>query len=529
MDPNRVQRGQACVPCHTRKKKCDTLRPSCTTCTRSHLQCEYSPVSARQGYVRALTARVEELENRLATMSNSSSRSAEGQDAEVSTTVPASGLCAAAPASVVDPVSGEIVEWLQDILIDTMIANRHRYSLYLNISTLRSPPQPLLNAMNLVACHILTTSAGPETSPTPQQLECLQSKMLSKVYAGVHDSLENARDLLSGAVCAPALAAQYLLEVGRFAEAHWLAGSAVRFAISSGIQTITSHQWTPGSGDSSNQSHDEIPQESSSSFLVPPRDAQEQRDRLMAWWLAYTADGLIEIVAKLPSTLRAEILACVGDVEANLAGFRTIPAVFPLPEGMYGDDPHGPEMSSISILNLLSEDGAPAIPQDGSSSSVFAMRLKAITFYHVVVSVNDDIRSTGRLLDPNMSRRIFARISAFIAQLPSLSYRESPGSPHEHPGSVNLDVVVAYMLAHTATIRLYTTSALPDDLQNQLNAALAIGQLIAALDGEEVRMQSQVLTMCCSDAFEVLSSDDNTQRASLELQTLTSFMERLKV
>ena len=115
-------------------------------------------------------------------------------------------------------------------------------------------------------------------------------------------------------------------------------------AISSGIQTIASHQWAPSSGEHSTQSHDEIAPEPSSSFLVPPRDAQEQRDRLMAWWLAYTADGLIEIVAKLPSTLRAEILACVGDVEANLAGFRVIPAVFPLPEGMYGD---------VSLFSML--------------------------------------------------------------------------------------------------------------------------------------------------------------------------------
>ena len=108
-------------------------------------------------------------------------------------------------------------------------------------------------------------------------------------------------------------------------------------AISSGIQTISSHHWIPGGGDNLSEGHGAHPLESSSSFLVPPRDAQEQRDRLMTWWLAYTADGLIEIVAKLPSTLRAEILACVGDVEANLAGFRVIPAVFPLPEGMYGD------------------------------------------------------------------------------------------------------------------------------------------------------------------------------------------------
>lgn len=83
------------------------------------------------------------------------------------------------------------------------------------------------------------------------------------------------------------------------------------------------------------QTSDTNPLGSSDSFLVPPRSAQEQHDRLMAWWLAYTADGLIEIVAGLPSTLRAEILVCLGDVEANLAGSKAIPAVFPLPEWMY--------------------------------------------------------------------------------------------------------------------------------------------------------------------------------------------------
>lgn len=120
------------------------------------------------------------------------------------------------------------------------MAHRRRYSLYHNVSTLQSPPQPLLNAMNLVACHILTASAGPETQPTLQELESLKPVLLSKVYAGVRNSLENAQDLLAGAVCGPALAAQYLLEVGRFVEAHWLAGSAVRFGESAALQSYLS-------------------------------------------------------------------------------------------------------------------------------------------------------------------------------------------------------------------------------------------------------------------------------------------------
>lgn len=114
-----------------------------------------------------------------------------------------------------------------------------------------------------------------------------------------------------------------------------------------------------------------------------------------------------------------------------------------------------------------------------------------------------------RIIDFTISSRIFTRISAFIERLPNLSYRESAGSPHEHTGSINLDVVMAYMLAHTATIHLYSTSILPDDLQNRLGAALAIGQLADALQGEEMRMRSQVLMVSCLYCY-LLDSALNT-------------------
>lgn len=52
----------------------------------------------------------------------------------------------------------------------------------------------------------------------------------------------------------------------------------------------------------------------------------------------------------------------------------------------------------MSILDLLSQDNAFVASQDGSSRSVFAMRLKAMTVYHAAISVNDSSRSTGRLL-----------------------------------------------------------------------------------------------------------------------------------
>ncbi|CEL51755.1 hypothetical protein RSOLAG1IB_00290 [Rhizoctonia solani AG-1 IB] len=72
-------------------------------------------------------------------------------------------------------------------------------------------------------------SADSDTRPTLQELEELKGALLKRVHNGIHTSLEGARDLVAGVVCAPALAAQYLLQVGKFAEAHWLASNAARF------------------------------------------------------------------------------------------------------------------------------------------------------------------------------------------------------------------------------------------------------------------------------------------------------------
>ncbi|KAG8735618.1 hypothetical protein FRC10_010351 [Ceratobasidium sp. 414] len=368
----------------------------------------------------------------------------------------------------VDPVSGEIAPWLQEILLTTMIANRHHYNLYLHISALESPPQPLLNAMNLVACHILSSFAGSNTRPSLQDLDIIKTMLLSKVYSGIHASLENARDLLAGAVCAPALAAQYLLEVGRFAEAQWLASNAIRFAVSSGIHTIATHWPTPTNTPQPIQSANNPRQlgAPNSSFLVPPRNAQEHHDRLMVWWLAYAADGLVEVVAGLPSALRAEILASLGDVEAYLGGAARVPAVFPLPENMYEYEFSELNTHGIDISQLLLGDG----PQDASSGSVFASSLKALTFYHAAALI-DDCHRTGRSI-------------AFIEQA------TIPGDGNH----VNApDMISACMLAHTATIRLYGTTLLIGEQRRRAEAASAIAHLSATLTDKEIHAQPRLL------------------------------------
>ncbi|KAF8756944.1 hypothetical protein RHS01_03773 [Rhizoctonia solani] len=188
-------------------------------------------------------------------------------------------------SSLIDPHSGEVVDWLQDILRPTLIINRRQYNLYLDTTTLKSPPRPLLHAaMNLIACHIISLSANADTHPSLQELEELKRVLLKNVHNGIHMCLENAQDLVAGVVCAPALAAQYLLQVGKFAEAHWLSSTAIRFGTVQPYPAApyhVGHQWVGGDGDNSS-SRGIISSEPVGTLLVPASNAAEHHDRSMA-------------------------------------------------------------------------------------------------------------------------------------------------------------------------------------------------------------------------------------------------------
>lgn len=90
-----------------------------------------------------------------------------------------------------------------------------------------------------------------------------------------------------------------------------------------------SQQWypegqgvVPGSGDS---------------FLVPASSAREHYDRCMSWWLAFAADGMVEIVSGLPSALRPEMQVHLnlGEVASSVGDPRYITTAFPLAEDAF--------------------------------------------------------------------------------------------------------------------------------------------------------------------------------------------------
>ncbi|KAJ1309689.1 hypothetical protein OPQ81_006454 [Rhizoctonia solani] len=416
----------------------------------------------RQSRIQALQSRVEELEAVLTDMNMQHPLS------EARSSPPLSPL--------IDPSSGEVVSWLQDILRPTLIANRRHYNLYLDITTLRSPPQPLLHAMNLVACHILSLSADSNTRPTLQELEELKSILLKRVHNGIYMSLEGARDLIAGVVCAPALAAQYLLQTGKFAEAHWLASNAIRFAVSCGLHTIVGHTWiNEGNGSSPGST---VSSGSASSFLVPAANPREYYDRCMSWWLAFAADAMVEIVAKLPSALRPELRACIGDMECGIGGTRG---------DCYSLSTHGTCNSPLLGTPGLGIDelflGSYGNIQDPSTSSVFSMRLKSMALFEIAALLDDDARSS-QSLGSDVFQLVEQSISRFIETLPGLNYYEPAhaGVPLTNDAPVNSNMVTTYMIIYAAKIRLLGASTMTSSSQNRLDIALSVGGLAAALN-----------------------------------------------
>ncbi|CAE6415615.1 unnamed protein product, partial [Rhizoctonia solani] len=384
----------------------------------------------------------------------------------------------------------------------TLIANRRHYNLYLDTATLRSPPPPLLHAMNLVACHILSLSANSNTRPTLQELEELKSILLKRVHSGIHMSLEGARDLIAGVVCAPALAAQYLLQVGKFTEAHWLSSSAIRFAVSCGLHTIVGHRWidegngsSPGSTASSR---------SGTTFLVPAASAREYYDRCMSWWLAFAADGMVEIVAKLPSALRPELRACIGDTESGIGRTRSIITSFPLMENAYEQSSGQLDTPGIGMEDLFLE-GYGSI-QDPSMRSIFAIRLKSMAFFETAALLYDDSRTT-QSLGHDVFHRVDQSVSSFIETLPGLAYYEPThaGISPASDGSTNPNMIVAYMLAYTAKIHLLSANATAYSLQHRLDVALAVGRLATALDVVPDLGAAPLIARACSEALNVIS------------------------
>lgn len=74
----------ACVLCRKRKLKCDGTKPSCGTCTRLSHDCSYDEVrrksGPKRGYVKALEARLAQVETMLKTQDDAPTGSKEGQN-----------------------------------------------------------------------------------------------------------------------------------------------------------------------------------------------------------------------------------------------------------------------------------------------------------------------------------------------------------------------------------------------------------------------------------------------------------------
>jgi hypothetical protein len=158
-------------------------------------------------------------------------------------------------------------------------------------------------------------------------------------------------------------------------------------------------------------------------------------------------------------------------------------------------DTPGPVISAILL-------GTSSNAQDVGMSSVFAMRLKSMTFFGVAALLDENFLTdqsfsmcqcsgpsvqplSSQQTDPqetDVRQRIDQSLSSFIEALPGLTYQESAhgSTPPANDTLVNPDIIITYMLAYSAKIRLHSFSNASS--QTCLDTALLMGRLVTAFD-----------------------------------------------
>lgn len=105
------------------------------------------------------------------------------------------------------------------------------------------------------------------------------------------------------------------------------------------------------------------------------------------------------------------------------------------------------------------------------------------------------------LQDAGLPYNVDQRISAFIAGLPNLTYQDPSDTANGIEGQINPDMVMVYMLAYTAKLRLLASDALVNNGEQRFETSMAVGRLAAGLQGETHYGWSQIVKVSTSVFF----------------------------
>ncbi|KAF8344517.1 hypothetical protein F5887DRAFT_970299 [Amanita rubescens] len=495
-----LKRGRACMNCRFLKIKCDGVKPTCGPCRRHPKEddCEYSdgPTRSRtqilEETVTRLETRLYELEHPnettpAVTLHDPYTRLHEGEPRTYSPpllTFSDSGSGARLPIRSYHAKSTDIDYAGPNIpnpgrhytssplvgtedpppivvsnLLDKFTPHAIVFGLFLNPVRIRNsillvpghhtrPTPALTSAICLWGTHVsrsapCDTSSTPSTllnpplpPPPPQQHERLYlQRALHHIST---DLLGNHPLKVLHTLQAHILLSYYFLRTGRFLEAKLQCGTATFLATSSGMHKIRS----------ANAAHP-APigvQADSLMYMPPPRDGEEEAERIAGFWTVYTLSKMLGVALESPS-------AVCGMFETPGMCIDT-PWPFDVDEGeqkVMPDEIKG----SYTIRSFLVGNVPP------STFSYFAMSTQAAVLLHRATHLSGTWSPSMQPRDyqnyANLFQSTHHLIDVFRAALPPLTRTtpvSSPISPHGENYHFR-SLLLAHALVDAAIIKLH--------------------------------------------------------------------------
>ncbi|KAK2459256.1 hypothetical protein APHAL10511_008733 [Amanita phalloides] len=495
-----LKRGRACMNCRFLKIKCDGVKPTCGPCRRHPKEddCEYSdgPTRSRtqilEETVSRLEARLYELEHPNETTPSVTLHDPYGRvhEREPRTYSPplltfsdsGSGLSPFSPLSTAStsslpsdhnaPITGRHYSSSPLVtaedpppivvsnLLDKFTPHAIVFGFFLNSTRIRNsillvpghhtrPTQALTSAICLWGTHISRATPS-EHSPTqstllnpslppppPQQHERLYlQRTLHHISV---DLLGNHPYKVLHTLQAHVLLSYYFLRTGRFLEAKMQCGTAISLAIATGMHRIRSANVAYPSPIGV--------QAESLMYMPPPRNGEEEAERIAGFWTVYTLSKMLGVALESPSAVCGTFEApgmCIDTpwpLDMDEAEQKVMPA-----------DIQG----SYMIRSFLTGSVPP------STFSYFAMNVQAAVLLHRATHLSGTWSPSMQPRDyqnyANLFQSTHHLIDVFRAALPPLARTTPVSSPTQLQGEQNYHfrtLVLVHALVDAAVIKLH--------------------------------------------------------------------------
>ncbi|KNZ72322.1 hypothetical protein J132_04012, partial [Termitomyces sp. J132] len=177
----------------------------------------------------------------------------------------------------------------KQFLLDIFFAHRHQFCFYASVDRFHEPFQPgnephpaLVNAIYLLACHFANSQIYTD----------LEFPFYTQTQHEINVALDTS-DRLPDIVQASALLAIYLFMNNRVMEGYRHTFSAIKLAVGTGLHQIQPQSVLTGI----------YPAHAPLIPILPPRDAMELQDRILAFWQIFTIDRCWSAANNLPLAL----------------------------------------------------------------------------------------------------------------------------------------------------------------------------------------------------------------------------------